>query len=53
MKIDDESQIENVIKKDLNRTFPTSKFFVEHGSGQAQLLRVLKAYAHYDREVGI
>lgn len=44
---------ENVIQRDINRTFPAHKFFKESGGmGQDSLYKVSKAYAVYDTEVG-
>jgi hypothetical protein len=41
------------IRRDINRTFPTLKFFQELKSlGQNQLFNVLKAYSLYNPEVG-
>lgn len=48
-----ETKCENVIQRDINRTFPANKFFKEiGGSGQDALFKVSKAYAVYDTEVG-
>ncbi|KAK6641121.1 hypothetical protein RUM44_012823 [Polyplax serrata] len=44
---------ENVIQRDINRTFPAHDFFKEAGGlGQDSLYRISKAYAVYDAEVG-
>ncbi|XP_034235145.1 rab GTPase-activating protein 1-like isoform X2 [Thrips palmi] len=44
---------ENVIMRDINRTFPAHDFFKEAGGlGQDSLYRISKAYAVYDKEVG-
>lgn len=44
---------ENVIQRDINRTFPAHDFFKEAGGlGQDSLYRISKAYAVYDTEVG-
>lgn len=44
---------ENVIMRDMNRTFPAHDSFKEAGGlGQDSLFRVSKAYAVYDSEVG-
>ncbi|KAL0275484.1 UNVERIFIED_CONTAM: hypothetical protein PYX00_003316 [Menopon gallinae] len=44
---------ENVIQRDINRTFPAHDFFKEAGGlGQDSLYRISKAYAVYDSEVG-
>lgn len=48
-----ESSCENVIQRDIARTFPAHDFFKETGGlGQDSLYRVSKAYAVYDSEVG-
>lgn len=48
-----ESACENVIQRDIARTFPAHDFFKEAGGlGQDSLYRVSKAYAVYDSEVG-
>ncbi|CAH0552956.1 unnamed protein product, partial [Brassicogethes aeneus] len=48
-----ESSCENVIQRDIARTFPAHDFFKEIGGlGQDSLYRVSKAYAVYDSEVG-
>lgn len=48
-----ETQCENVIQRDINRTFPANKFFKEiGGTGQDSLFKVTKAYAVHDTEVG-
>ncbi|XP_017786664.1 PREDICTED: rab GTPase-activating protein 1-like [Nicrophorus vespilloides] len=48
-----ESSCENVIQRDIARTFPAHDFFKEAGGlGQDSLYRVSKAYAVYDVEVG-
>lgn len=48
-----ETKCENVIQRDINRTFPANKFFKDvGGSGQDALFKVSKAYAVYDTEVG-
>ncbi|XP_058839082.1 rab GTPase-activating protein 1-like isoform X1 [Topomyia yanbarensis] len=48
-----ETSCENVIQRDINRTFPAHKFFKESGGiGQDSLYKVSKAYAVYDTEVG-
>ena len=42
-----------MIKKDLSRTFPeVEEFKIDTSSGKNRLYNVLKAYAHYDPEVG-
>ncbi|CAH1128718.1 unnamed protein product [Ceutorhynchus assimilis] len=51
--ISKESACENVIQRDIARTFPAHDFFKEAGGlGQDSLYRVSKAYAVYDTEVG-
>ena len=45
--------LEIVIMKDLDRTFPLIQFFREkYGNGQRQLYKVLSAYSKYNTEVG-
>lgn len=45
--------MEEVIQRDINRTFPTHVFFRElDGMGQRTLLRVLKAYSVHNPAVG-
>ncbi|XP_046669635.1 rab GTPase-activating protein 1-like isoform X3 [Homalodisca vitripennis] len=47
-----ECSCENVIKRDINRTYPAHEFFKKAGGvGQDSLLRISKAYAVYDTEV--
>ncbi|XP_054272121.1 rab GTPase-activating protein 1-like isoform X2 [Macrosteles quadrilineatus] len=47
-----ECSCENVIQRDINRTFPAHDFFKEAGGlGQDSLYRISKAYAVYDTEV--
>lgn len=46
-------QIDSVILRDLDRTFPKCQFFREkYGDGQRQLYRVLTNYSKYNSEVG-
>jgi hypothetical protein len=48
-----EENLERVIIKDLNRTFPLCHFFREqYGNGQRQLYRVLSRYSLYNKSVG-
>jgi hypothetical protein len=48
-----DSSCENVIQRDINRTFPAHDFFKEAGGlGQDSLYRISKAYAVHDSEVG-
>ena len=48
-----ETTCENVIQRDINRTFPAHNFFRETGGfGQDSLYKVSKAYAVYDTDVG-
>ncbi|GAB6031470.1 hypothetical protein CHUAL_009238 [Chamberlinius hualienensis] len=48
-----ESPCEQVILRDINRTFPANEFFKESGGrGQDSLYRISKAYAIHDEEVG-
>lgn len=48
-----ETNCENVILRDIHRTFPANEVFKETGgSGQDALFKVCKAYAVYDTEVG-
>ena len=46
-------RFESEIRRDINRTYPNLKFFMEINSlGQAQLFNVLKAYSIHNPEVG-
>lgn len=48
-----ETKCEEVIQRDIHRTFPAHKAFRETGGiGQDSLFKVSKAYAVYDQEVG-
>ena len=48
-----EKSIENVIIKDLDRTFPSNFFFKDkYGSGQRKLYHVLTAYSKFNKEIG-
>nr|XP_029733600.1 rab GTPase-activating protein 1-like isoform X1 [Aedes albopictus] len=48
-----ETSCENVIQRDINRTFPAHRYFKDSGGmGQDSLYKVSKAYAVYDTEVG-
>ncbi|XP_014778828.1 rab GTPase-activating protein 1 isoform X2 [Octopus bimaculoides] len=48
-----ESPNEQVILRDINRTFPAHDFFKESGGvGQDSLYKISKAYSVYDEEVG-
>lgn len=49
--ISKESPCENVILRDINRTFPGHAYFQEE-SGQQALYKLSKAYSIYDSEVG-
>ena len=45
--------LETVIIKDLDRTFPLCQFFREkYGNGQRKLYKVLSAYSKYNKNVG-
>ena len=45
--------LETVILKDLDRTFPLCQFFREkYGNGQRKLYKVLSAYSKYNKSVG-
>lgn len=47
-----ESKCEDVILRDIHRTFPAHKFFKEiGGNGQESLYKVSKAYSVYDAEI--
>ena len=46
-----ESQCENVILRDINRTFPGHAYFQDE-NGQQALYKLSKAYSIYDEEVG-
>jgi hypothetical protein len=46
-------KFQSEIKRDINRTFPSLRFFMELNSlGQTQLYNVLKAYSIFNPEVG-
>ncbi|KAL4219350.1 Rab GTPase-activating protein 1 [Mactra antiquata] len=48
-----DSPCENVIQRDINRTFPAHEFFKENGGiGQESLFKICKAYSVYDEEIG-
>lgn len=47
-----ETKCEDIILRDVNRTFPAHDFFRDDGSGQESLYKVSKAYSVYDTEVG-
>ena len=48
-----EKDLEQVILKDIDRTFPQCTFFKEkYGGGQRQLYKVLVNYSKYNKEVG-
>lgn len=48
-----DKKTEDIIIKDLDRTFPNCSLFKEkYGSGQRKLLRVLSNYSKYNRNVG-
>ena len=51
--LNDEFRFQSEIRRDINRTFPNLKFYIELNSlGQSQLFNVLKAYSVYNPEVG-
>lgn len=43
---------EDVILRDISRTFPANDYFKESGTGQELLFKISRAYATYDSEVG-
>ena len=46
-------EVETVIARDLDRTFPECEFFKEkYGNGQRQLYKVLCNYSKYNQEIG-
>nr|CAB3265389.1 rab GTPase-activating protein 1-like [Phallusia mammillata] len=48
-----DSPQENIIQRDIHRTFPAHDFFKDTGGlGQDSLYRISKAYSVYDQEVG-
>jgi hypothetical protein len=50
---DQEFRFHSEIRRDINRTFPNLKFYMELRSlGQSQLFNVLKAYSIFNPEVG-
>ncbi len=46
-----EEEVEQQIKRDLSRTFPRHKWFI-NGGGMEELHRVLRAYAIYSKHIG-
>ena len=52
-KVPTDKKMQDIIIKDLDRTFPNCSLFKEkYGSGQRKLLRVLSNYSKYNRNVG-
>uniref|UniRef100_H2YCK6 Rab-GAP TBC domain-containing protein n=1 Tax=Ciona savignyi TaxID=51511 RepID=H2YCK6_CIOSA len=48
-----DSPQENIIQRDIHRTFPANDYFkTTGGTGQDSLYRITKAYSVYDQEVG-
>lgn len=47
-----ETKCEDIILRDVNRTFPAHDFFRDESLGQESLYKVSKAYSVYDQEVG-
>lgn len=47
-----ETKCEDIILRDVNRTFPAHDFFKDDGNGQESLYKVSKAYSVFDQEVG-
>ena len=48
-----DNEIENIIMKDLDRTFPNCSFFKDkYVNGQRKLLKVLSNYSKYNKNVG-
>ncbi|RKP24814.1 rab-GTPase-TBC domain-containing protein, partial [Syncephalis pseudoplumigaleata] len=53
LKTKEPLEIYEAIERDIQRCYPNHVLFhEEHGVGQATLYAVLKAYAHYNQEVG-
>ncbi|KAI6192108.1 hypothetical protein M3Y97_00300800 [Aphelenchoides bicaudatus] len=51
--LDKESLSEQVILRDIHRTFPAHEYFKQpNGKGQESLYKISKAYSLYDEEVG-
>jgi hypothetical protein len=51
--LDKESLSEQVILRDIHRTFPAHEYFKEpNGEGQQSLYKISKAYSLHDDEVG-
>jgi Rab GTPase-activating protein 1 len=46
-----ETKSEQIILRDIGRTFPAHDFFRDDGSGQESLYKVSRAYSVYDQEV--
>ena len=44
--------VDDIISRDLGRTFPEHPLYAAPGAGQARLARLLRAYALHDAEVG-
>ena len=44
---------EDVILRDISRTFPANDYFKESGHGQELLFKISRAYAIYDSDVRI
>ena len=48
-----DKEIEEIIIRDLDRTFPNCSFFKDkYGNGQRKLLKVLSNYSKYNKQVG-
>lgn len=47
-----DTKCEDIILRDVNRTFPAHDFFRDESSGQESLYKVSKAYSVFDEEVG-
>jgi hypothetical protein len=43
---------DDVILRDISRTFPANDYFKESGTGQDLLFKISRGYAVYDTEVG-
>jgi len=43
---------EDIILRDINRTFPGNDYFRDSGAGQELLFKISRGYAVYDTQVG-
>ncbi len=50
--ISKECSSDDVIRRDISRTFPANDYFKESGTGQELLFKISRGYAIYDKDVG-